>query len=277
MAGIIERTWWSHLSDYALLPISALERKEGYVRVVTDFPSSFPNIVFETDLPAEGLEERIGEALAPFRERGLPLNWWIGPGTKPPELADRLREMGFEKSLVFKGMYRSLADLPRDLPSLDGVVFREVEDRNELAERVELLGRAYGLDPAACPLLLEMYDRLGYGPGKEWRHLAGYLGGRMVVAASVQLHPEAAVLHNVGAEPSLRRLGLATAATLVALELALSQGRETIVLQATGAGARLYRGLGFTECAELSAHTLAGPGGGGIWREPVPGEQGGAE
>ncbi len=269
MAGIIERTWWSHLSDFALLDISYLEKKEGYTRVVTGVPSSFPNVVFGADLKPEGIGGRIEEALAPFRERGLPLNWWTGPTTRPPDLGPLLEAMGLERSLVLKGMHRGLKDLPDDLPCLEGVDFREVRDKDGLARRVALMSRAYGIDPAFKPLFMEMYTKLGYGPGASWRHLVGYLDRRAVAAASIQLHEEAAVLHNVGTEPALRRLGLATAATLAALELARQEGRERVVLQATGAGAELYRGLGFRECCDLTAHTLAGPDRSGVWREPV--------
>ena len=269
MAGMVEQTWWSHLSAFSLLDISRLEKKEGYTRVITKVPSSFPNVIFGVDLEPEGIGVRIEEALGPFRELGLPANLWLGPSTRPPDLGPLLEAMGLARSLSLKGMHRSLADLPEDRPAPAGLSFREVRDQAALARRVALMSRAYGIEPGFGPLFVEMYAKLGYGPGTAWRHLVGDLDGQPVVAASVQLYPGAAVLHNVGAEPAFRRRGLATAATLAVLELARQEGRERVVLQATGAGARLYQGLGFQECCQLTAHTLAGPDQSGVWREPV--------
>lgn len=268
MIGLVEQTWWSHLASFSLLEISSLEKKTGYTRVVTHAPSSFPNVVFGLDLEPGEARARIEEALGPFRELGLPANVWLGPSTRPAGLGQLLESMGLARSMFLKGMYRALEGLPGEPPRA-GLVFREVGGGPALARRVALMSRAYQIDPAYCPFFEEIYTKQGYGPGTGWRHLTGYLDGEPAVAASIQIFPGAVVLHNVGTEPHLRRKGLARAATLAVLDLARQEGREWIVLQATGAGAELYRSLGFTECCDLTAHTLAGPDKAGVWQETV--------
>src|SRR5437867_1036276 len=53
------------------------------LRVLTGIPHPVFNAVFRARFSPGALDEQIESALAPFKARGLPMFWWVGPDGEP--------------------------------------------------------------------------------------------------------------------------------------------------------------------------------------------------
>jgi hypothetical protein len=88
----------------------------------TGIPSAGFNGVMQTRLaPGASTAEvdaRIGEMIATFTRRGLPMVWWVTPSTSPPGLAAYLTARGFSSIGARPYMAVDLATLPQQIPRL---------------------------------------------------------------------------------------------------------------------------------------------------------------
>ena len=183
----------------------------------------------------------------------LPVTWWIGPATSPPDLAARLRSHGLTEAEPEFGMVVDVDGLPA--PAGD------VEDVGEagLDEWLGVMGRSYGWsDPRAIAAWSELY-RDGFGDADPpWWHVVVRDGGAAVACASLFPAGESAFVTNVGTVPEARGAGHGTSATLAVLAIARRLGFRRASLTASVMGRGVYARIGFREDARLERFVSAG-------------------
>ena len=64
---------------------------------LTDLPLPSFNNVLRARLPEAGVEAAIGQATARCLRAGVPMNWWVGPATRPIDLPAALEAHGFRR------------------------------------------------------------------------------------------------------------------------------------------------------------------------------------
>jgi ribosomal protein S18 acetylase RimI-like enzyme len=101
----------------------------------------------------------------------------------------------------------------------------------------------------AAPILL--------APGSPIRLYVGYAGGEAVAASELTVGGGVAGLYGISTLASHRRRGFGTALTLRPLLDARAEGLALAVLQASDAGAGVYRRIGFEEFGGITEYKPA--------------------
>jgi GNAT superfamily N-acetyltransferase len=202
--------------------------------------------------PGAEADLRLDAILDAYRRACAPASFWLGPGTRPPDLDARLRARGLRCVKHVPAMAAALdrsgrRDAARGLPA--GL---EVEIDDALAAFGEcehpFLGRM------TTPLRrrqLEVYRLLArLNPGAV-RHLVARVDGRPVGVGTLFAGSGVAGIYDLGVLESFRRRGVGTALTAALLGRAREAGFHAAVLLASGMGEGVYRRLGFERVATV--------------------------
>ena len=198
------------------------------------------------------IDARIDEIDVSLRTRGsVPATWWIGPSTRPGDLAQRLEARGFTEAEPEYGMTIDLDTVAVPSAAHSGTV-TAVDDAAGLNDFLAVMAGAYGWsDDGRSNSWAELY-RLPLAAGERpWRHVVVRAGGRPAACATLFTAAEHAFVTNVGTIPSERGWGLGTTATLAVLLIAADLGYRRASLTASRMGRSVYARIGFREDALL--------------------------
>jgi GNAT superfamily N-acetyltransferase len=205
------------------------------------------------------IEARIDEIDASLRERGsVPATWWIGPSTRPGDLAQRLEARGFVAAEPEYGMVLDLEALTVPSAAREGAVV-PVEDPAGLDDFLAVMAAAYGwADDGRSIAWAELYRLPRSATDRLWRHVVVRAGGRPAACATLFTAGDHAFVSNVGTIPSARGRGLGTIATLAVLIIAADLGFRRASLTASRMGRGVYARLGFRDDALLERRISPG-------------------
>jgi GNAT superfamily N-acetyltransferase len=198
------------------------------------------------------LEARIEEIDAGLRERGsVPATWWIGPSTRPDDLAQRLEGRGFIEAEPEYGMTIDLDAMAVPSAATAGVV-RPVVDAAGLDDFLAVMAGAYGWsDDGRSSAWAELYRLPIDLANAPWRHVVVRADGRPAACATLFTAADHAFVTNVGTIPTARGRGLGTTATLAVLLIAADLGYARASLTASRMGRGVYARIGFRDDATL--------------------------
>lgn len=258
---------------YALADIAASfdgsERSHGpdMTRYLSGIPIPFLNGVFSLHLPMDGLDAAIVEALAPFKERSLPMMWVIGPGSRPNDLGAHLETHGLTKGDETPCMAVEIAAIP-PLTPLPAVTFVEVTSEPLVDQFAHTAAAGFGFGAEAVPIFQQIATRACLSPQSQqpqlvqqhqWVYHLGSLDGQPVATCTTFLHGGVAGLYTICTVPEARGRGIGGAITQLALHHAGALGYRVSVLQATPMGLPVYRRLGYVTCAVFQEYTWTPP------------------
>lgn len=213
------------------------------------------NAVCRARFPPGAADRKIGKAIAWFS--GRPFSWWVGPADVPWDLGRRLANAGLTASETELAMEARLSALRAAEAAPEGLEIRRVATRRGLLDYAnveaanwwppdEAVVRFYEL---AAPLLLSLDSPI--------RLYVGYVGTEAVAASELTVGGGVAGLYGISTLAEHRRRGYGTALTLRPLLEARGEGLELAVLQASAAGAGVYRRLGFEEFGGITEYKPA--------------------
>jgi GNAT superfamily N-acetyltransferase len=250
-AWLVDAAAWAAVAPYRAAP-GVVVADTGTLRWYrTPIAYEGLNGVLWARLDGLDLDAATAEALAPFRETGVPMEWHLGPTTSPPSLPRALEAAGLARQEEEPGMVADLAAVgpPPAVPS--GLEVRPVRDEAGLADWCCVWA---GLPPGTeVGGLVEVRAPKALGTNPPVPHLLGVLDGTPVGCAAVCVgngrggRPPAAWVEDVVTAADVRRRGIGACVTWACLDLARSQGLDRAALTASPDGHRIYRRLGFTE------------------------------
>lgn len=219
---------------------------------------------FETTLPIipyngvlrfqvqKDVDERINAIVEHFKRRQAQFMWIVHPSSKPWNLQERLLDHGLKDVEPIHGMARNLADLP-DVPNLpEGIEIHMVAGNQEASAFYQFAAWRWHIPDDYQEAYAAIMDCFRFGePDSDTFMWQAWREGKPVAKAGMHLGTSAAGIYAVVTRPDARRLGLATALTLVALHKAREAGYELAVLHSTPMAQRVYRALGFETLADL--------------------------
>ena len=190
----------------------------------------------DTDLSSIG---ELDDLIALVPPGGVVPVWFEGRGAFDL-LEDKLVAAGFEIGIEQTAMCRQLQPgdfAPEERPELEIETLREGP---ALLRWCELSGSAFGyeIDPAVI-------ERIAGDP--ETRIYLARREGRLVGTALTLQIGEVVGIYQVGVAPGLRGQGIARALMVHVLGCCSRAGARLVTLQASAAGAGVYRPLGFAE------------------------------
>ena len=233
-----------------------LTEGEGLVRVLTGVPSPLFNGVFRARLAPDGIEQAIMDTLGVAALWDVPLFWWVGSDTEPPDLGRHLERFGFVHVGAAPGMAIELSLFPRDTPPPPHVTIEVVEDEEELDRwaRAAVIAAEY---PARVREgLIQLERDVGLHPEVSLRRYIGYQDGAAVASSALVLHAGVAGMYAVATLPEARRQGIGAAMTRVPLLDARAEGYRVGTLHASEMGRSLYEGLGFQEVCKTEVYVM---------------------
>jgi len=221
----------------------------------TGYPS-FNNVV-ASDLTATDIGARIDEVLRQFLPASVPVTWWVGPTTRPTDLAARLERLGMIQQEPEFAMALDLAEGWHTTPAKAGATVEVVERADQLDEWLTMMHAAYGWPDAQKSAIVRSMYRDGLSRPAELRdthHFLVRMEGRPAACSSLFVGEGAAFVTNIGTAPDARGHGLGTLATVATLTLAREMGRALATLTASLDGRGVYGRLGFREAGVLDRY-----------------------
>jgi ribosomal protein S18 acetylase RimI-like enzyme len=234
---------------------------DGLLLLDAQDPEPYWNRLVAPELPADrpAFDRRLDEIVTLFSSHGRLAHIWPYPSdNQPADLAERLRDAGFETMgsdslMVLLDPAAATTRLDRPVPSgvdvesLDGLTAGAVRSAADVAEvlvdafevaddrrasiELETLG---GLDAAVLHVTLVRVD------------------GWPAAVAKRSTSDGISYLSSIGTRPQLRRRGLGSFVTAIAIRDAVASGSELTYLKVDTANEeaqRLYRRLGFVAVA----------------------------
>ena len=247
LAAAVEADLVSHVS-LLYETVGQVHREDGTVWFVSGGHAAHENGVLRATLPRWRREAAVRRLLEPFRDRQLPMMWWVfePPATGISRLDRLLRRHGLSLTSDLPGMAMDL-DAYAAPPVPQELEVRRVTDASELAVWARIVGRAFESRGFEEGLSVRGFAARGFDDRSPFRHFLCLLDGQWVGAATLSTGAGVAGLSNIAVVPEVRGRGIGTAVASVALSEAQALGLRTAVLSAEEAGRRLYERLGFRE------------------------------
>jgi GNAT superfamily N-acetyltransferase len=225
---------------------------------LTGVPFASFNRVLRARFEGDDVDAKVDKALAPFKDRRVPMMWHTGPSTRPTDLGQRLVARGLVLAESEPGMAADLLALRDDPLVPTGLKIERVDDARKLEMWVTAFARAFALPDALREPTFEVELELGLEQDQPRRLYLGLMAGQPVASSIVFLGAGVAGVYGVGTVPEARRRGIGTAMARVPLLQARALGYRIATLHASPMGLESYRRLGFEEYCVLDRYVLAG-------------------
>lgn len=226
-------------------------------RYICGAPVSLFNGVGLAQITPEHLDAQIEAALQPFKERDLPMQWWVGPSSRPANLGARLSAHGLADAGSLPGMALDLSAMRQTSAPPAALTIIPATTRETLEEWVQVVVPGFGMPQHLIPMLFEMSVRQTIRSDPQWVYFLGRLDDRPVATSALFLSAGVAGVYCVTTLPEARRCGIGAEMTRAALQHAIAQGYGVSILQPSQMGFPIYEALGFRTV--LTFHIFAWP------------------
>jgi GNAT superfamily N-acetyltransferase len=265
LARAVERNWraaWAALGAVATEPRSIVDDTSGFLRVYTPgISESLLNLVMSYRSPEPVTPEDVFETLAPYRQRGLPAQWWLLLGDEPVGLRDALRAIGMESWGGATALALPLETwAPSFRPPLPDLELLHVANWEERMATLQVISGVFFVAPE--PMRRWTVDNPAFSLyAARWQ-------GRVVAGLTTLQRDGVVGVYNVATASGVRRMGVAGNLVIYALRDAANRGARLATLTATPQALRLYGELGFRSVGVIEqwlpgprlAHQLMGAG-----------------
>ncbi len=222
--------------------------------LMTDLPDHFMNLVVCTQLPSNGVDEIVDNALAQFRSMKIRrLSWLAREGTQTIELNNALLANGltFRESFATE-MAVDLSLLPETLSTSQGLKIIAVENEYTLRQWIHVASIGFRISKQFEQVWQNLFVDVICNP--QYRTYLALLNGKLVGTSQLFLSGGVAGIYNVSCIPEARGQGIGSAITLAPLLKARELGYRIGILQASKQGYGVYRRLGFQNFGKLSVY-----------------------
>ncbi len=251
----IEANLLSWLEVFAVLEGAVTDHSHGMKRTITNIPMSLFNSIMDARLEPESVKPAIEYVLADARARNVPVLWWIGPSTRPADLAASLLSSGFSPDEDGPGMAVELDSLNEHLPAADGVTILPANDDASWSAWCEAMAAGYEIPAARADFAKEhWHNLLSKAPVQMISSYTAWKQNQPVATSLLMLGGGVAGIYAVSTIPAERRKGIGAQVTLHALKAARDLGYKLGILQSSEMGFRVYSSLGFREYCRITSY-----------------------
>ncbi len=222
--------------------------------LVTNMPDHFMNLVVCTELPAEGVNELIENALSHFRSLKITrLSWLTEEGVPAMEIKNYLEAHGltFRESFATE-MAADLMGLPENISLPNGLAIVPVEDEATLRKWIDVASIGFGVPNDVEDTWYSFFAEAVCE--RPFRTYLALLNGEPVGTSQLFTSAGVAGIYNVTCIPEARGQGIGARITLAPLIEARKMGYRVGILQASSMGYRVYQRLGFQSFGKLSVY-----------------------
>lgn len=257
VASALEENWLDYLRAFGRARHVYLRDDPELFLFITGIPSGEYNAVMRANLPPASADATIKQVRRRFAAADVPWGWLIGPGSRPPDLAQRLERHGLQRVATATAMLADLEAMPAEASLPAGLAIRAVADEAMLERWIEAERIGFESSDAVASGLAAIRRGMGVGnlaDGAPFRHYLGLLDGEPVATASLHIASGVAGIYDVSTAPWARRRGIGRAMTAGAMRDARDLAYRMAILQSSDMGLGVYRGLGFRECCAFAVY-----------------------
>jgi ribosomal protein S18 acetylase RimI-like enzyme len=226
-------------------------RDARVMRWHTPIPHPWFNGVVAYTAPDEQAMQWVGDTIAFFRDRNIPIfTWWLDPDVVMSAWDDILRAHGFQFDHGEPGMAVVLDALAENFGAPPALEIARVNDLEMLRVLAQTFLVGYSIPETLFDALFQVL--IGFGVQLPTRFYLARLGAQWVGTAMLWLAAGVAGIYNVSTLPAARRQGIGSALTYAALADARALGYRVGVLQSSEMGYRMYLRLGFRHVCDMA-------------------------
>ena len=248
----IKNNWENYHYCLGCAPNVELSISRYLTWLVTNMPDHFMNLVVCTELPQDGADELIDNALDHFKALNIrKLSWLAEDGVKASTLKKHLDARGliFRESFAVE-MAIDLAKLRDNSDTNDDLEIISVEDNDVLKEWIHVATSGFGMGSEVEDIWYGFFSETVFD--NPFRTYLALLNGKPVGTSQLFTSGGVAGIYNVACVPEARGQGVGSAITQLPLLEARERGYLVGVLQASSMGYNVYRKLGFKDFGKLS-------------------------
>jgi GNAT superfamily N-acetyltransferase len=189
--------------------------------------------------------QRTGQVLDVLFANGYPFQWWTGPLSHRPDVAELVESRGLLGDGPTPGMHADLGTAALS-GSQGRVAVERCQTHEEVLEANRVFTAAFGMPEPLAETFVEL-----------WSGLAGAIqlvarvdGVPVGCAAGIGIDGVMGV-YNVGTLESARRQGVGRAVTLELMRMGREQGCHSSILHASELGYPVYRALGYEHVTDV--------------------------
>lgn len=221
---------------------------------VTNMPDHFMNLVVCTELPSEGIDRLVEDALTHFKLFNVKrLSWLIQEQVPPNEIKEQLEARGLTLLESFAAeMAVELLSLPEKIQVPEGLRIVAINDEEMLRQWIHVASIGFGIAQDVENIWYEFFAEAACD--RPFRTYLALLDDEPVGTSQLFTSAGVAGIYNVTCLPESRGQGIGAAITLAPLLEAREMGYRVGILQASSMGRSVYQRLGFQEFGKLSVY-----------------------
>jgi GNAT superfamily N-acetyltransferase len=250
----MDENLWAFWRDYGRGPGAELHEGTDLRWFVSGVPLAVFNGVPHVQLAEDDVEPALARIQASASQRSVPAMWWVGPNSRPADLAARLERHGLTLARTMVGMAIELGALGGEVAAPAGLQIEHVRGPEMQCLWARLLGEGSGFGEVAARTLAEIEPNLPDADYLRKPRYIGFLFGRPVATSVLVPAAGLAGVYAVSTIPDARGRGIGAAMTALPLIEARAQGYRIGILQATPMGYAVYRRLGLREVCEYRCY-----------------------
>ncbi len=191
-----------------------------------------------------------------YRQQNLRFWWWVYPRGDSSQTKEMLENAGMRLIAQIPCMAADLHIEPLEEKILAPITIAEVKDQSDLSVWADISFRGFQMPERAR----EQYNKfvLSFQRGnKEAQKLfLAYIDKKPVATSLLFMDKDTAGIYYVATLPEYRNRGMGYFVTLAAMRAAKAAGHNNIILQATPAGEKVYRRIGFQEICRAHIYKI---------------------
>jgi len=251
---VIQANWENYHYCLGRSPSVELSVGRYLTWFVTNMPDHFMNLVVCTELPSEGIDRLIKDALAHFRILNIKkLSWLIQEQVPSNEIKNQLEAHGLTCRESFATeMAADLRNLSEKPSVPDGLQIMTVDREEMLRKWIHVASVGFGIAQDVENIWYEFFaDAACERPFQTYLAL---LNDEPVGTSQLFTSAGVAGIYNVTCLPEARGQGIGAAITLAPLLDAREMGYRVGILQASSMGRSVYQRLGFQDFGKLGVY-----------------------
>lgn len=220
--------------------------------VHSTIPDSTYNFVIHTRLNTAQTLEKIRQVKKIFTKLHTPFSWWVCPFDSPSNINEFFEQESIHLVADDPGMLINL-DGYQEQPLPSPLTFKSASSQEDLKEFAAINCDA-GESGDFYSVLLESLPQSCYGAHSDARLFTGSVNGKAVTSGMILFSHGIAGIYYIATRPQEQGKGYASAMMRHLLRTAVEAGYHLATLQASKAGASLYKKLGFVEVANFQEY-----------------------
>jgi len=191
-----------------------------------------------------------------YRQQNLRFWWWVYPRGNTPQTTAILEGAGMRLIAQIPCMAADFNVKTLNNKTPEKATVSEIKNTNDLLAWADVSFRGFEMPQRTREQYRDFVLSFSRGNKEAQKLFLAYIGGEPAATSLLFMDQDTAGIYYVSALPEFRNRGLGFYATTAAMRAAKGAGCKKVILQATPAGEKIYRRIGFQEICRAQIYKL---------------------